>query len=242
MNQRKNSIKLNIKIRHKSFICGVFLIILLLFPYNIFSSNFKLSDLTHEMTVISSLRDKVLQRQAQASKLIKQLRQTMIELKEEIRGNKRKLRGPSYREAIRDPRVGYNIKLIQKILVYISGLSEKVQYLDIASEELAFLFQQAEDDLKVLETLSDMKIEKLMSQINQTTQKYQSEAIGLSIDVNGIFLSPPEEIWNSIIMSAEVAQSRHAEWQHGQEGAENRSKEQEDVPGSVPGEFQYNQQ
>jgi hypothetical protein len=87
--------------------------------------------------------------------------------------------------------------------VYISGLSEKVQYLDIASEELAFLYQQAEDDLKVLETLSDMKIEKLMSQINQTTHKYQSEANGLSIDVNGIVLSPTEEIWNSIIMSSE---------------------------------------
>ena len=203
MNQRKKSLKVNIQIRHKNFICGVFLIILLLFPGNIFPSNFKLSDLTHEMTVISSLRDKVLQRQAQASKLIKQLRQTMIELKEEIKGKKRKLRIVSCQEAIREPRVGYNIKLIQKILVYISGLSEKVQYLDIASEELAFLYQQAEDDLKVLETLSDMKIEKLMSQINQTTHKYQSEANGLSIDVNGIVLSPTEEIWNSIIMSSE---------------------------------------
>jgi hypothetical protein len=67
---------------------------------------------------------------------------------------------------------------------------------------LAFLYQQAEDDLKILETLSDMKIEKLMGQINQTTHKYQSEAKGLSIDVNGIVLSPPEEIWNSIISNA----------------------------------------
>ena len=203
MNQGKNSVKADIKLRQKISIWGVCFIILLLLPGNILADNFKLSDLTNKMAEVSSLRDKVIQRQAQASKLIKQLSQTMVELKEEIKGEKRKLRIISCQEAIRNPRVDYNIKLIQKILVYTSRLHEKVQYLDIASEELAFLYQQAEDDLKILETLSDMKIEKLMGQINQTIHKYQSEAKGLSIDVNGIDLSPPEEIWNSIIMSAE---------------------------------------
>ncbi len=199
MNQRKNSVKADIKLRQKNRIWGLFFIILLLLPGNILANNFKLSDLTNKMAEISSLRDKVIQRQAQASKLIKQLSQTMVDLKEEIKGEKRKLRITSCQEAIRNPRVDYNIKLIQKILVYISRLNEKVQYLDIASEELAFLYQQAEDDLKILETLSDMKIEKLMGQINQTTHKYQSEANRLVIDSDGIVLSPPEEIWESIM-------------------------------------------
>lgn len=202
MNQGKNNVKANIKLRHKNCICGVFLTILLLLPGNILANNFKLSDLTNKMTEISSLRDKIIHRQAQASRLIKQLSLTMVELKEEIKREERKLTTTTCQEAIRNPRVGYNIKLIQQILVYTSRLSGKVQYLDIASEELAFLYQQAEDDLKILETLSDMKIEKLMGQINQTIHKYQSEANGLSIDVNGIALSPPEEIWNSIISNA----------------------------------------
>jgi len=202
MNHGKNHVKADIPLRQKNFIWGLFFILLLLLPGNILADNFKLSDLTNKMVEISSLRDKVIQRQAQASKLIKQLSQTMVELKEEIKGDKRKLRTNSCQEAIRNPRVDYNIKLIQKILVYISRLHEKVQYLDIAREELAFLYQQAEDDLKILETLSDMKMEKLMDQINQTTHKYQSEAKGLSIDVNGIILPPPEEIWNSIISNA----------------------------------------
>lgn len=199
MNQRKNSVKTDIKLRQKNRIWGLFFIILLLLPGNILANNFKLSDLTNKMAEISSLRDKVIQRQAQASKLIKQLSQTMVDLKEEIKGEKRKLRITSCQEVIRNPRVDYNIKLIQKILVYISRLNEKIQYLDIASEELAFLYQQAEDDLKILETLSDMKIEKLMGQINQTTHKYQSEANRLVIDSDGIVLSPPEEIWESIM-------------------------------------------
>ena len=203
MNHGKNHVKTDIPLRQKNFIWGLSFILLLLLPGNILADKFKLSDLTNKMVEISSLRDKVIQRQAQASKLIKQLHQTMIELKAEIKGENKKLRTTACQEAIRNPRVGYNIKLIQKILVYISGLSEKVQYLDIASEELAFLYQQAEDDLKVLETISDMKIERLMSQINQTTQKYQPEANGLSIDITGIVLPPPEEIWNRIIMSAE---------------------------------------
>ena len=203
MNHGKNHVKTDIPLRQKNFIWGLSFILLLLLPGNILADNFKLSDLTNKMAEISSLRDKIIQRQAQASKLIKQLSQTMAELKEEIKGEKRKLRITSCQEAIRNPRVDYNIKLIQKILVYISRLNDKVQYLDIAREELAFFYQQAEDDLKILETLSDMKIEKLMDQINQTTHKYQSEAKGLSIDVSGIILPPPEEIWNSIIMLTE---------------------------------------
>ena len=203
MNHGKNHVKTDIPLRQKNFIWGLFFILLLLLPGNILADNFKLSDLTNKMAEISSLRDKIIQRQAQASKLIKQLSQTMVELKEEIKGEKRKFRITSCQEAIHNPRIDYNIKLIQKILVYISRLNDKVQYLDIAREELVFFYQQAEDDLKILETLSDMKIEKLMDQINQTTHKYQSEAKGLSIDVNGIDLSPPEEIWNNTIMSAE---------------------------------------
>jgi hypothetical protein len=203
MNHGKNHVKTDIPLRQKNFIWGLSFILLLLLPGNILADNFKLSDLTNKMAEISSLRDKIIQRQAQASKLIKQLSQTMVELKEEIKGEKRKLRITSCQEAIRNPRVDYNIKLIQKIFVYISRLNDKVQYLDIAREELVFFYQQAEDDLKILETLSDMKIEKLMDQINQTTHKYQSEAKGLSIDVSGIILPPPEEIWNSIIMSTE---------------------------------------
>jgi hypothetical protein len=199
MNQGKNSVKADIKLRQKNRICGLFFIILLLLPGNILANNFKLSDLTNKMAEISSLRDKVIQRQAQASKLIKQLSQTMVELKEEIKGEKRKLRITSCQEAIRNPRIDYNIKLIQRILVYTSSLNEKVQYLDIASQELAFLYQQAEDDLKILETLSDMKIEKLMGQIDQIFGKYQSEANRLVIDSDGIVLSPPEEIWESIM-------------------------------------------
>ena len=199
MNQGKNNVKTDIKLRQKNCIWGLFFIILLLLPGNILANNFKLSDLTNKMAEISSLRNKIIQRQAQASKLIKQLSQTMVELKEEIKGEKRKLRITSCQEAIRNPRVDYNIKLIQKILVYISRLNEKIQYLDIASQELAFLYQQAEDDLKILETLSDMKIEKLMGQIDQIFGKYQSEANRLVIDSDGIVLSPPEEIWESIM-------------------------------------------
>jgi hypothetical protein len=199
MNQGKNSVKADIKRRQKNCTWGVFLIILLLLSGNILANNFKLSDLTNKMAEISSLRDKVIQRQAQASKLIKQLSQTMVELKEEIKGEKRKLTTTSCQDAIRNPRVENNIKLIQKILVYTSKLNEKVQYLDIASEELAFLYQQAEDDLKILETLSDMKIEKLMGQIDKISDKYRSEANRLLIDSDGIVLTPPEEIWESTI-------------------------------------------
>lgn len=187
--------KANIKLSQRIHTWGLLLITLLLIPGTLLANNSKTSTLCSKMAEISSLCQKVMERKAQASKLCEQLKQRIKELEKEIKEEGKGTTINSFQEAIRNPRIDYNIKLIQKILSYISRLKEKIQFFNIASEELAFLYQQAEDDLRILETLNDMKIEKVIDQIDKTSGKYQSEASRLVIDSDGIVLNPPEEIW-----------------------------------------------
>ena len=189
----------NIKLSQRIYSWGLLLITLILIPGTILASNSKTFALRSKMAEISSLRQKVMERKAQASKLCGQLEQRSKELEKEIKGETRGTMINSFHEASRNPRIDYNIKLIQKILSYISMLKEKTQFFNIASEELAYLYQLAEDDLRILETLNDMKIEKVIDQIDKTSVKYQLEASRLVIDSNGIVLNSPEEIWESIM-------------------------------------------
>jgi hypothetical protein len=191
--------KANIKLSQRIHTWGLLLITLLLIPGTILASNSKTSTLRGKMAEISSLRQKVIERKAQASQLCEQLKQRIRELEKEIKGERRGTTIVSFQEAIRNPRIDYNIKLIQKTLSYVSRLNEKIQFFNIASEELAFLYQLAQDNLRILETLKDMEIEKVFDQIDNTSGKYQSEASRLVIDSDGIVLNPPEEIWERIM-------------------------------------------
>ena len=191
--------KPNTKLSQRNHIWGLLLITLLLIPGTLLANNSKTSTLCSKMAEISLLRQKVMERKVQASKLCEQLKQRIKELEKEIKVEGKGKTITSFQEAVRNTRINYNLKLIQKTLSYISRLKEKIQLFNIASEELAFAYQLAEDDLRILETLDDMKIEKVVDQIDKTSGKYQSEASRLVIDSNGIVLTPPEEIWESIM-------------------------------------------
>ena len=187
--------KPNTKVSQRNHIWGLLLITLLLIPGTLLANNSKTSTLRSKMAEISLLRQKVIERKVQASKLCEQLKQRIKELEKEIKVEGKVTTITSFQEAVRNTRIDYNLKLIQKTLSYISRLKEKIQFFNIASEELAFVYQLAEDDLRILETLDDMKIEKVIDQIDKTSGKYQSEASRLLIDSHGIVLNPPEEIW-----------------------------------------------
>jgi hypothetical protein len=190
--------KEKIKKRLRIDICLYTFLIFLLLPAKVSASNPKTFELRTKMSEILSLREKLTAKQAEAFQLCERLKGTLRMLEVEIEVEKRGLKTESYREAIRSPRIHSNIKLIQKLLAYISALDEKIQYLEIGTEELRFLYRQAEDDLKILETLNDMEIQKLIDQITQISEKYHSEASKLLIDGNGIVLTPPEVIWRRV--------------------------------------------
>ncbi|MBW1701179.1 MAG: hypothetical protein JRJ11_02910 [Deltaproteobacteria bacterium] len=193
--------KNNRKYKQRTYVLGLCLIIFLFFTGNTLATNSKSLKLQNKIGAISALREKLITRHATAIELIDKLEILMIELKREIKSKQKQLKITSYQEATRNPRIDYNIKLIQQVLVYISGLKKKIPYLKTGNDELEFLYQQADDNLKIFETLNDMKIEKLLDRINHVSNKYESEANHLLIDIDNIALTSPEKIWDKIMIS-----------------------------------------
>lgn len=187
-----------IKFKQGIYVWVILFMILICYPSEILANDIKLSELRSKMTEILSLRERLIQRQAQAFRLRSQLKEIMMELEEEIGTEKNRLRINSYQAASRSPRIDFNLKLIQKILGYISGLDKKIEYLNLGSEELRFLYRQADDDLKILETVHDIEIDNLVGQINQISKKYQGQDEKLLIDGGDFDLIPPETIWNNM--------------------------------------------
>ena len=126
------------------------------------------------------------------------LPQKVLELESEIKQEKEQLEIESYLKAIRVPRIELNLKLIQLLFGYTSGLNERIRYFQNGYQTLDFLRQQTQDDLLMIKTLNDMEIDKLIAQINSVLDEYIPELSKPIFDTNDIPSKETEAIWNEI--------------------------------------------
>jgi hypothetical protein len=65
---------------------------------------------------------------------------------------------------------------------------------------LVFLNQQIRDDLRLIQTLNDMQIDKLIYRINEVLDEYIPETNKHIISFEAISWRSGEMVWNEIIM------------------------------------------
>ena len=188
-------------VKHKCRDCFTVLcfVIPLVLAGNVFAGNSKSLELRNKLRHIQYLREGLSNRHREASELTENLKARMEKFRSEIRTERKRSGIKTFEEALRNPRVDYNIKLIQQILAYNSKLDEKIRYLKMGNDELEFLVAQADDTLRIFGTLNDMEIDELLDQLNQTSQKYQPEAKKLIIIMENCTRIPAENIWNGIV-------------------------------------------
>ena len=58
------------------------------------------------------------------------------------------------RTRLDNPRLFYDLMLMGEIQAYIERYTQKIGYYRVACDRLAYLYQQADDDLKIVSTLS----------------------------------------------------------------------------------------
>lgn len=164
-----------------------------------YASEHKTTELNRKVTEISSLQQSLSQKISLAMKKQEQLKQKMDELAKEIKQEKEQLQIESYLKAIRNPRIEFNLKLIQLLFGYITGLTEKISYFQNGYQTLDFFQQQAQDDLLMIKTLNDMEIDKLIAQINSVLDEFIPELGKPIFDTGDIPSKDTEKIWNEII-------------------------------------------
>ena len=185
----------------KQLICSslaALMIYLLLCGPN-YASEQKTTELNRKMAEISSLQQGLSKKIALVMQKQEQLRQKVDELEKEIKLEKVQLQTESYLKAIRNPRIEFNLKLIQMLFGYITGLTDKISHFQNGYETLDFFQQQAQDDLLMIKTLNDMEIDELIAQINSVLEEFIPELDKPAFDTNDIPSKDTEKIWNEII-------------------------------------------
>jgi hypothetical protein len=164
-----------------------------------YASEHKTTELNRKMAEISSLQQSLLNKISLALQKRGQLKQKVDELEKEIKQEKEQLQIESYLKAIQDPRIEFNLKLIQLLFGYMTGLTDKISYFQNGYQTLDFFRQQAQDDLLMIKTLNDMEIDKLITQINSVLDEFIPELGKPIFDTNDITAKDTEKIWNEII-------------------------------------------
>ena len=164
-----------------------------------YASEQKTTELNRKMAEISSLQQGLSKKIALVMQKQEQLRQKVDELEKEIKLEKAQLQTETYLKAIRNPRIEFNLKLIQLLFGYITGLTDKISHFQNGYETLDFFQQQARDDLLMIQTLNDMEIDELIAQINSVLDEFIPELDKPVFDTNDIPSKDTEKIWNEII-------------------------------------------
>lgn len=184
--------------KHLIYSCAV-MIISFFWLGSVHATGNKSTELKLKMTEITSLQQKLTGKIAQAMEKKDQLEQKTQELEKEVRDQNEQFKIESYEKAILNPRIDYNLKLIQLLLGYIARLNHKIVYFKNGHDMLNFFSQQAQDDLLMIKTLDDLEIDKLIAQINEVLDEYIPETSKPMFDVNDVPLKDTEQIWNETI-------------------------------------------
>ena len=105
----------------------------------------------------------------------------------------------SFAEAIRNPRVRHNLKLIQMVSGYTGVLNEKIALLKDSLEQIRFLYRQAEDEFKMLQTLGAIENAGLLNLIDRLLIECRAEMQKDLIESARISFRPCETIWREIV-------------------------------------------
>jgi hypothetical protein len=149
---------------------------------------------------ISYLRAKIIDKIDQAVEMRVGLESQLTVLRDEIRSEQTRSGIYSYPEALQNLRIRYNLSLIQVLQAYIMRLNERITYFQNGNEHLKFLAQQINDDIAIINTLKDMRIDNLTDRINRVLEEFIAEMKKPVFDVTDVRMMPVENLWGEITM------------------------------------------
>jgi len=157
------------------------------------------SNLQQKMGQIASLHERITEKTDQGTRIRQQFAKQRQAIAEEIKDEQERMGTASYEKATQCARIDYNLRLLQQYDGYISAIDQRLTYFQTLGVELAHLFQQAEDDVKIIETFNDMDIADLMIQIDRILVQYLPEAEKPLIWAEELRLPQLEDVWNDIM-------------------------------------------
>jgi len=176
------------------------LIVLLLItaPWFKAQANSNLEELHHKIADIVLLKDQLGDRKQQAEAALEALLKQQNELLAEARLLIKSLGIKSLQDAQQNLRLHYDMELLGTIVSYRQKFETKIRFYQNGRDKLNYLQQLAEDDTKMVTTLSDFHIDALATQISLVINQYLEEAHSIQINPQNIEMISSQRIWEGI--------------------------------------------
>ena len=176
---------------------SVIVLVLLVLPLTVAADN-NAERLRETMADISLLKGQMVQRKTDADGIRDALSEYLNAIETEARREWQEKGLNTEVEALNNPRLLYDLMLMAEIQAYIRRYTQKIGDYRVACDRLSYLYQQADDDLKIVSTLSGMKIDALVSQAGKILDGYLPEAQTIVIQPDKLTIETPEKMWESL--------------------------------------------
>ena len=176
----------------------LFIVLALLVVPSTVTANNKAELLRQTMADIALLNSQMAQRKADAGGIRDALSAQLEAIKTEARREWREKGIDTEAEALKNPRLLYDLMLMAEIQAYIQRYTQKIGDYRVACDRLSYLYQQADDDLKIVSTLSGMKIDALISTAEKILDGYRPEAQAIVIQPDKLTIETPEKMWQTL--------------------------------------------
>ena len=161
-------------------------------------ANPKAAELEQKIADINLLLQQLKDRSAQVKSIRHALGKQHDALVSEIQIVRKSLGIRSIQQALSHQRLHYNLELLRTIYTYMDELDAKLLLLQTGHDRLEYLRQLAEDDIKMITTLNDLKIDAITTQISLVINRYLPEAHTIQIDPQHLPLLTVQQVWDRL--------------------------------------------
>ncbi|MFZ1985102.1 MAG: hypothetical protein WAU91_11855 [Desulfatitalea sp.] len=161
-------------------------------------ANPKLSELERKIADLTLLQEQLEHRIQQTQGIRGALSEQQNLLTSEITHLSKSLQIKTFQQAQQNSRVRYNVELLRTILTYADELDAKVLFYQNGRDRLTYLSRLAEDDIRMIAALNDLKIDALTTQISLLINRYLPEAHVIQIDPQRVTLISAQQAWERV--------------------------------------------
>ncbi len=155
-------------------------------------------ELQRKMADITLLKQQLEDRMQQADSVLSALKAQQKDMEAEIRVLIKSLNIKTYKQAMHQLRVQYNMELLRTIAAYTKEFNARIDFYRTGRDKLTYLHQLAADDVKMISALNNFQIDALATQISLVVNKYLPKAHLIQIDPKELDLASSQSIWDGI--------------------------------------------
>lgn len=153
------------------------------------------------MQAISARHDQIAQRQVEAVAIRETLTHRRNVLQFEVWDEFQSVEAQTESEVFENARLWYSLLLLTEIEALVNRYNEKIEQYRSIRNHLNYLYQQAQDDLKIVTTLPGMTLAVSFAQTEAILEAYQHDAEAIVIHPDTLVLDPPHKMWKKLIQT-----------------------------------------